>query len=88
MFAQAGVTAIACYRPCTLLGWQELRSPAITQHQSFPGKVAADNGGFMDCGGTLLVVTSGDFAAGKHWKLVVLIKGGEAMQSAKVGVRC
>lgn len=51
VFVQAGVTAIACYRPRTLLGWQELRSPAITQHQSFPGKVAADNGGFMDFGG-------------------------------------
>ena len=51
VFVQAGVTAIACYRPRALLSWQELSGLAVIQRQSCPGKVAADNGGFMDFGG-------------------------------------
>lgn len=43
----------------------------------------------MDFGGDFVSGNfGGHFPAGKCWKIVVLIKGGEAMQLAKVGVRC
>lgn len=87
VFEPAGVTAIACYRPHALLSRQELSGPAITQRRSCPGEVAANNGGFMDFGGDFVSGNLRGFAGGKRWRLAVLIKGGEAMPSAKVGVR-
>lgn len=37
---------------------------------------------------TLLVAISRGFAAGNQWKLFALVKGGKAMQAAKVGTCC